>query len=364
MSETGDTPQFVQKMTDVLNYGALHLAMGIGYQAGLFDTMDEIGRYAAAKKIANQAGLNERYVTEWLSVMVCGGIVEMKTGEDGEDRFLLPRTHGDFLTRRSGNANLGVYTQEIPLLTECAKKAVVEGFRSGRGVSYEHYPEFRVFMAELAEAKHRKVLISEFLPFVDQGRVVERLRSGIEVCDLGCAEGIVSHLMAQAFPESRFAGLDIAENLIEAAGREAGRIGLRNVGFFCVDAVNIRNHPEFHERFDYVTAFDSIHDQIDPMGALESVAFMLKPDGVFSMVDIAADSRLAQNRHHPMGAFLYTVSLMHCMPVGLVDGGAGLGMMWGRQKAVEMLHKAGFRSVVVEEIPNDSFNFHYLCRKN
>lgn len=38
---------------------------------------------------------------------------------------------------------------------------------------------------------------------------------------------------------------------------------------------------------------------------------------------------------HSMGAFLYTVSLMHCMPVGLVDGGAGLGMMWGREKGCE-----------------------------
>ena len=64
-----------------------------------------------------------------------------------------------------------------------------------------------------------------------------------------------------------------------------------------------------------------------------------------------------------MGPFLYTVSLMHCMPVGLVNGGTGLGMMWGRQRAVEMLNEAGFHRVQVLDIPDDPFNLHYLCKK-
>jgi hypothetical protein len=62
--------------------------------------------------------------------------------------------------------------------------------------------------------------------------------------------------------------------------------------------------------------------------------------------------------------FLYTVSLMHCMPVGLNDNGAGLGMMWGRQQAEQLLKEAGFDTVVVQEMPHDSFNLHYMCRVN
>ena len=81
------------------------------------------------------------------------------------------------------------------------------------------------------------------------------------------------------------------------------------------------------------------------------------------MVDITAQSNLADNLDHPMGPFLYTVSLMHCMPVGLVDGGHGLGMMWGREKAVELLKAAGFKNVQAQEIPEDPFNLHYFCRK-
>jgi hypothetical protein len=84
---------------------------------------------------------------------------------------------------------------------------------------------------------------------------------------------------------------------------------------------------------------------------------------MFSMVDIAARSNLADNLDHPMGPFLYTVSLMHCLPVGLVDGGSGLGMMWGREKAVEMLKEAGFENVQVHQIPEDLFNLHYFSFK-
>jgi hypothetical protein len=115
--------------------------------------------------------------------------------------------------------------------------------------------------------------------------------------------------------------------------------------------------------FDYVTAFDAIHDQTRPLDVLQGVHHILTPDGRFSMVDIAANSNLADNLAHPMGPFLYTVSLMHCLPVGLVGGGTGLGMMWGREKAVEMLKDARFQRVQVLEMPEDPFNLHFFCCK-
>jgi SAM-dependent methyltransferase len=115
--------------------------------------------------------------------------------------------------------------------------------------------------------------------------------------------------------------------------------------------------------FDYVTAFDAIHDQTRPLAALMGVYHILAPGGVFSMIDIAAETDVHANIGHPMGPFLYTVSMMHCMPVGLMDGGTGLGMMWGRQQAVKLLRKAGFSDISVEAIPEDAFNDHFLCRK-
>ena len=277
--------------------------------------------------------------------------------------FYLPKAHGDSLARRSGNSNLGVYTQEIPLLTTCAMEPVLQGFNTGEGVTYDHYPRFQNFMAQLADAKHCEVLVDKFLPSIAKGELIEQLKSGIRVCDLGCAEGVAAMLMAEAFPKSTFVGFDISEEAIEKARVGARSKNLSNISFIKMDAALIKHQHEFLESFDYVTAFDSIHDQTHPLEALINVHAILKVDGLFSMVDIAASSHLSENKDHPMGPFLYTVSLMHCMPVGLVDGGQGLGMMWGKQRAVHMLHEAGFKKVQVVDIPDDPFNLHFICEK-
>jgi ubiquinone/menaquinone biosynthesis C-methylase UbiE len=354
---------FPQKMTEILNYGAINLAMAIGYRTGLFDVMDSFDTPQTSGSISDSAGLAARYVQEWLGVMVTGEIVELSQGEDGENRFFLPKQHGDLITRRAGNSNLGVYTQEIPLLTTCSMEAVVRGFKTGDGVTYEHYPKFQIFMSELADAKHRNVLVEKFLPAVDGGRLIRRLRSGIQVCDLGCAEGVAVMLMAQAFPRSRFIGIDISQEALKKAQSEAKQQRIRNVDFIMLDAASLEENKEWKESVDYVTAFDAIHDQTRPLEALRGVYHILTPNGIFSMVDIAAESNLLDNQDHPLGPFLYTVSLMHCLPVGLVNGGTGLGMMWGREKAVDMLMQAGFRKVEVLEIPDDPFNFHFFGRK-
>ena len=365
MSENSiQNPQaFTEKMTGILNYSALNLAMAIGYRTGLFDVMDTFDTPQTLQAIADRSGLNPRYIEEWLGVMVTGQIVEISTDDDGSNRYSLPSQHGDVITRRAGNSNLGVYTQEIPLLTACAMEAVIDGFATGDGVRYDRYPKFQAFMSQLADAKHRQVLVDKFLPAVDGGRLMEDLRSGIRVCDLGCGTGVALILMAEAFPESRFVGIDISREAIESARRQASREQLANLEFVIDDAATLKDNPEFKDSFDYVTAFDAIHDQTRPLAALKGVYHILVPGGRFSMVDIAARTNQGDNLSHPMGPFLYTVSLMHCLPVGMVDGGSGLGMMWGQEKAVDMLKEAGFDEVEVLEIPEDPFNLHFLCFK-
>lgn len=355
--------EFSKKMTDILNFGALNLAMAIGYRTGLFDVMDTFESPEPLNAIAAKAGLGARYVQEWLGVMVCGAIVEVTVDENGEDLFYLPREHGDLITRRAGNSNLGVYTQEIPLLTASVMDTVVRRFYDGKGVDGGNYPLFQAFMSQLANAKHRMVLVERFLPAVAEGRLIRDLRSGIRVCDIGCAEGIALMLMAEAFPRSEFVGIDISAEVIASATAKALQRGFDHLTFLNLDAAALATTGDLTGSFDYVTAFDAIHDQSRPLDALKSVYSILKPGGLFSMVDIAASSQLRDNRNHPMGTFLYTVSLMHCLPVGLVNGGTGLGMMWGRQKAVAMLEAAGFEQVQVLEIPDDPFNFHFFSRR-
>ena len=368
---------FSDKIVQILNHGALNLALGMGYAHKIFDVMDEMGTPVTLGTLADATRLDPRYLKEWLGIMVTGEIIFLSQGvpekkknpkrkspkkENREETYYLPPAHADVLTRRAGNNNLGVYTQETPLLTVSAMEAVQNGFLTGEGVTFDHYPGFQAFMSELSNAKHQQMLIQTFLPSVDNGSLLERLKLGLAVCDIGCGEGVALNLMAKAFPDSQFLGVDSHPGAISKARKSAQDMNLANARFKVFDAAQIKGDETFYQKFDYVTAFDAIHDQSHPLRVLEGIRAMLKPGGLFSMVDIKAATPLRDNLDHPMGPFLYTVSLMHCMPVGLNDKGRGLGMMWGKEQALEMLARAGFDQVDPLEIPNDPFNLHFLSK--
>ncbi len=351
---------FGSRLTDILNHGALNLALALGYQLKIFDVMADMEQPVSCSALARAAGLHPRYVKEWLGIMCTGQIIEIQNSRTAENVYFLPPEHAALLTRKSGSSNMGVYTREIPLLTQIAMARVTEDFSKGEGIPYDAYPRFQAFMAQLSHAKHRQVLIRHFLPEVEQGALVARMEKGIRVCDLGCGQGIALHLMAEHFPASSFTGIDNDAPAIESARSRAAELGLKNITFLAKDAASVQDDPDFFQAYDYITAFDAIHDQSRPLEALKAVRHMLAPGGMFSMVDIDAASDPAGNLDHPMGPFLYTVSLMHCMPVGLSDKGMGLGMMWGRDRAVSLLKEAGFTRIQVLEMDHDPFNVHYL----
>ena len=115
--------------------------------------------------------------------------------------------------------------------------------------------------------------------------------------------------------------------------------------------------------YDLITAFDAIHDQKHPALVLEGIAKALRPNGDFLMQDIAGSSHHHGDREHPIGPFLYTISCMHCMSVSLAQGGDGLGAMWGKEKALAMLARAGFGKIEVQRLDHDFQNFFYVAQR-
>lgn len=360
--------EFSTRMVDILNYGALNVAIGLGAKTGLFEALDGTSEQQplSVGELAEKAGgLNERVVREWLGVVVSGDIVEVvaasEGGEQHEERYYLPHYKGKFLCARGGNNNLSTYCQEIPILTNCVYDDVLESFQSGAGIPYSKYPPFLDFMGDLADQKHCDTLIQTFLPSMG-GNVVERLEQGdMRVMDLGCGQGLAITLMARKFPNSTFVGIDMDKDAIATATSRSTDID--NLSFEVMDASRINEKPNVAGTFDYVIAFDAIHDLCHPELVLQGIYDALKPGGIFSMIDIKAESCIHQNQDHPMGPMLYTVSLMHCMQVAMVDGGRGLGMMWGRQKAKAMLEEAGFMNIQELDIPDDGFNLHFMAEK-
>ena len=321
--------QFAERMVGAIDSASLAILISIGHQTGLFDAMADLPPSTSAQ-IAQAAGLNERYVREWLGGVVVGRIVDY---DAAADTYFLPRHRAGALTRAAGPDNLAVVAQFIPLLAEVEQK-IIGCFRAGGGLSYSEYPRFHALMAETSGEQFDAALIDVILPMAKG--LPERLRAGANVADFGCGSGHAVNVMAQAFPASRFTGIDFSEEGLAAGVAEA---------------------------YDVITAFDAIHDQAQPTAVLRNIYWALRPGGVFLMVDVKASSRLEDNIGVPLQAYLYTVSTMHCMSVSLGLDGVGLGTVWGQQLATSMLTDAGFGDVAVHEIESDPFNNYYVARK-
>ena len=45
------------------------------------------------------------------------------------------------------------------------------------------------------------------------------------------------------------------------------------------------------------------------------------------------------------------------------QNGAGLGAMWGKEKAIEVLKNSGFTNVKVKTLAHDFQNYYYIAKK-
>lgn len=344
--------QFAERMMTILNDGALNLMISIGYRTGLFDAMSELPP-STSEEIAEAAGLNERYVREWLGAMVTGEIID----HDHEKKsYSLPQEHAAWLTREATPNNIAVTTQWISLLGAVEDK-IVECFKNGGGVPYEAFERFHEVMSDESHQTVIVPLLDQTLPLIPG--IIEKLKEGIEVLDVGCGSGFALVHMAKEFPNSHFTGYDISHEAVRRGEAHAAEYGLINVTLIAKDVAEFDDI----QKYDLITTFDAVHDQADPDRVLSNINRALKEDGVYLMQDIAGSSHVHNNMDHPLGPLLYTTSCMHCMTVSLSQNGKGLGAMWGKELATEMVKNAGFTQVDIKEQEHDPINYYYIIRK-
>ncbi len=345
---------FAERMLDMLNSGALMVMTSVGHRTGLLDALGETGD-ATSQELADAAGLDERYVREWLGAMTTGGIVEV---DPETSRYSLPAEHAAWLTRAASPDNLAVTAQWIPTLST-VEDDIVECFEKGGGVPYERFSRFHEVMAEESNQTVLSVLFTHILPLVPG--MTERLQEGASLLDLGCGRGRALVMLAERFPSSAFQGYDLSADAIAYATAQAAERGLENVSFEVRDLSTFDVDAE-PEAFAYVATFDAVHDQARPLAMLKGIRRTLQAGGTYLMQDIQGSSHHHENIEHPGAPLLYMISCMHCMTVSLAQGGDGLGAMWGEQKARELLADAGFTSVDVHLLEHDPFNAYFVVR--
>ncbi len=351
-NQSDDADACFDRLLTVLNHGMLALMISVGERARLFDTMRSVPGSSSAD-IAATAGLDERYVREWLAAMTVGEIV---AHDPVANTFELRSAWADALARGLGGpGTIAGMCQHVALLGKVDDR-ILHHFRHGGGMAYDTYEQLWAGSDSYDLDAIDPMAVDHILALLPG--ITDRLAEGIDVADIGCGSGAQLNLLAQRFPASRFTGIELAEtSALHTARLVATRNRLDNVQFRAQDATTLDGSVSF----DLILTFDAIHDQARPDLALRGIARSLKPGGTYVGVDTSGSSTLQDNLDDPLGVFKYTWSVMYCMTVSLAYGGMGLGTMWGEDRARTMMNEAGFTNVRTEHLPHDLINCYHLA---
>ena len=312
-------------------YGGVMVSLGA--KLGLYKAMSGSGPLAASE-VAARTGCAERYVREWLNAQVAGGYVEYHAGSgtyelSAEGAMVLADEHSPVYLPHAWNVPASMWFDE---------DKAIDAFRTGKGIPWGAHDE-RLYcgVAAFYRNGYRASLVSEWLPALEG--VVEKLKAGIAVADVGCGHGHSTILMAQAFPKSRFHGFDGHPASIDAARSHAAAAGVASrVSFHEARATDYPGR-----KYGLICFFDALHDMGDPVSALKHAAESLAPGGTVMLVEPFANDRVEDNVS-TVGRLYYSASTMICVAHAVSDGGKMvLGAQAGEARLAEVCRKAGLK---------------------
>ncbi|XP_071846087.1 S-adenosylmethionine-dependent methyltransferase Rv2258c-like [Apostichopus japonicus] len=355
-TETSD--DFAARVGKIMVHGFTSFGICLGHQVGLFDVLADMKEPKTSQEIADAGNFKERYVREWLGAMVTSHIVELdSTGE----KYFLPPNRSPALTQSGPMRDSVLLGSLLPSFGGNVYEQVRECFQKvgPRGVSCSAYTSG---YSELAKVTSR-FLENGLLPTLSQYPELKNLLGkGISVVDIGCGEGVSSVVLGKAFPNSNICAVDLLEESVVVGRKKAESLGLKNVEFITGDAAVLP--AEWNSKFDLVFMHDALHDQAYPDKVLSEVYRVLAPGGIYFALEPTSYTKVKDNLEKLEGIqLLYMISLLHCMPTSLYsEGGMGLGAVWGREKAVEMISAAGMEvcSVALNSLGRGQ---HFYCKK-
>lgn len=321
---------FLGKAVGDLSASVSAVLMLIGDELGLYSALAE--ERLSAAELAQRTGTNERYIREWLANQAAGGYVEY---DGATDEYHLNDEQALCLANPNGPVDLpGAY--EIVQDLFHVRAQAVDNFRSGKGMEWgEHHPCLFDGTERFFRAGYNTNLLSSWLPALDG--VVDKLDAGGRAADVGCGHGASTILMAQAFPNSHFVGIDYHDASIETARERAAEAGVTNTTFEVADATSYSDND-----FDLIAFFDCLHDMASPSGAACQARQALKPDGHCLLVEPFAGDTVADNLN-PVGRLYYGASSLICVPVSLARQGPALGAQAGESRLRKvMVDDGGF----------------------
>ena len=316
--------------------------LGGTFQTALAEIGDKLGLYAAladagplnAAELADRTDTHERYIREWLRAQAAGGYI---TYNPETERYSLSPEQALVLADEDSPAfMLGGFQGTITILAH-VQDDIEAAFRTGEGVGWhEHHPELFPATERFYKPGYEASLVNEWIPALDG--VDATLQAGGHVADVGCGHGASTIIMAEAYPNSTFVGIDYHEHSIDTARKRANKAGVADRVSFEVATAKEYNGAEY----DLVTMFDCFHDMGDPVGVAEHVRETLTDDSTWMLVEPFANDQVEDNLN-PRGRVFYGFSTMFCTPNALDQGGdPALGAQAGEARLREVITEGGF----------------------
>lgn len=330
----------------------ISLLIHLGDRLGLFTSMWDAGPLTA-ELLAARTGLHTRWLHEWLRAM---GAAELLDTDDGETFELTP-VGAAVLADEQDSLYFAAGAFGRPPDPSYVDR-LAESFRTGIGLTYDDLGESAAHSTQrMLGPWSRLALVPFILPAIDG--VTEALEKGADVVDVGCGAGVALATMAEAFPNSRFLGVDPSEIAIDMAHQAVEASGLENLRFEVAGGDSLPDEPTF----DLVLTFDCLHDMPRPKDTIAAIATSLKDDGVWLCKDIKCGEDYTANERNPLRAMMYAISVTSCMSSALSEpDGAGLGTLGLPPEVLERYcTDAGFESFTVHDF-NDPANLYYEIR--
>jgi ubiquinone/menaquinone biosynthesis C-methylase UbiE len=338
--------------------GALELySVYLGERLGLYRALAETGEVTSAE-LAAHTGTTERYVREWLEQQAACGLVAVDDPAAGplDRRFCLPAGHASVLAdpddlryRAYNGIEIARAARSLPDL--------VEAFRTGGAPpALPWEPDGR---PDFNRATFLRLLGKSWLPAISA--VDSRLRHppGARVADLACGSGWSSIAIALAYPLVHVDGIDLDQDVIAVARRNAAEAGVADrVRFTVTDA----SAGEMAGRYDVVTILEALHDMARPVDALRSARRLLTSPGWVVVADelvedeFTAPAALLEQNH-------YGWSVVACLPAVMGDSQtAATGAVMRSATLRRFAAEAGFAEMEILPVQAGTLRLYLLSQ--
>jgi 2-polyprenyl-3-methyl-5-hydroxy-6-metoxy-1,4-benzoquinol methylase len=328
----------------------------LGVRLGLYEAL--AAGPVTAGEFAGRAGIAHRYAREWLEQQAAAGIVAVDdTGAPAEHRrFALPEGHRLALVDPSSGYCIAPLTVLPVGGIAPALPELMVAMRQGTGLFPEAYGD----ILRAAQSGMNKPIFEQRLPGwlrTALPDVHQALRGrGAAIADVGCGTGTSTRVLARTYPGARVHGFDRDAEAIAAAAAALPPAAAGRVRF---EVRDVSAPAAVDEEYDLVCIFDALHDMARPVDVLAACRRMLRPTGALLLMEPRAGERFTAPATE-IERFVYTISVLHCLPLGLAEQpSAGTGAVLRPDTVRRYAAAAGFTRTQVLDVDH---RFHRLYR--